>query len=118
MKGLHRLFSPRTWGCFPAAEYIPVFTGVFPTYVGVFLEILLTGQKKGRFPHVRGGVSIGNSNHQLNSVFSPRTWGCFQEWDEFGNLPKVFPTYVGVFLEPMREKTGRVRFPHVRGGVS
>ena len=49
--------SPRPWGCFLQVGRSVRVISVFPTPVGVFLEL---GIKKGRWrrlPHARGGVS-------------------------------------------------------------
>ena len=49
---------------------------------------------------------------------SPRAWGCFVFQTQPPCSPLVFPTCVGVFLHACRFRSGRVRLPHVRGGVS
>ena len=51
-------FSPRTWGCFHGLATSIAVSGVFPTYVGVFLAQSLHSSRTCCFPHVRGGVSL------------------------------------------------------------
>ena len=71
------MFSPRTWGCFSKKEDVCQHDEVFPTYVGVFPDSGATWSLVQRFPHVRGGVSLGLSMSNYGQMFSPRTWGCF-----------------------------------------
>ena len=49
--------SPRTWGCFlhEVCKSFPEI--VFPTHVGVFLNISATSACRMSLPHARGGVS-------------------------------------------------------------
>ena len=54
---LSRPSSPRTWGCFHFARCKYGRQDVFPTYVGVFLEVSSPRLYIPRLPHVRGGVS-------------------------------------------------------------
>ena len=91
---------------------------VFPTCVGVFL--IATGIARGdvRLPHVRGGVSFFIVRLIVHPPSSPRAWGCFQAAIGFYLFPLVFPTCVGVFLEPCSARPGASCLPHVRGGVS
>ena len=69
--------SPRTWGCFQIVLPFPLFITSFPTYVGVFPNVLEPLRVYFQFPHVRGGVS-----HSLGVG---------------GRTGLSFPTYVGVF---------------------
>ena len=71
---------------------------VFPTCVGVFLELKTVW------------ISVVRS--------SPRAWGCFYCAMELFRMETVFPTCVGVFLEVHSLPEGQGRLPHVRGGVS
>ena len=110
--------SPRTWGCFRKRYPLLCTEPVFPTHVGVFLNIL------------------GDFFQQLQS--SPRTWGCFLDVVKVRRIIRVFPTHVGVFptgqkgiayirvfpthvgvfpgkLYPPDDREG---LPHARGGVS
>ena len=90
--------SPRTWGCFllPPGAAFP--REVFPTYVGVFpLGEWIRGDVRG-LPHVRGGVSYIRRVLREGRVSSPRTWGCFHPRGTNFCAGRVFPTYVGVFL--------------------
>ena len=49
---------------------------------------------------------------------SPRAWGCFYREGAREHRPGVFPTCVGVFLQPAIYPTDHEGLPHVRGGVS
>ena len=111
-------FSPRPWGCFffYASCYIP--SSVFPTSVGVFLHLIICITDLSSFPHVRGGVSTLFNSCKITPRFSPRPWGCFLDCYIGVSWGKVFPTSVGVFLLLVTNTTKRIRFPHVRGGVS
>ena len=50
---------------------------VFPTHVGVFLELRDTIKAMNGLPHTRGGVSavLVAATEVVES--SPHTWGCF-----------------------------------------
>ncbi len=69
-------------------------------------------------PHVRGGVSFKPKGLLAAHPSSPRTWGCFRTGVEGDYPEKVFPTYVGVFLDQAVPSAGTPSLPHVRGGVS
>ena len=71
---------------------------VFPTCVGVFLEVEAQLFSPSGLPHVRGGVS-----RALCIPFSKAS---------------VFPTCVGVFLDTYAREFFSKSLPHVRGGVS
>ena len=71
-----------------------------------------------RLPHARGGVSCPASPFQGLSRSSPRTWGCFYDYDCPYGYAGVFPTHVGVFLRRPRPLSGYRSLPHARGGVS
>ena len=49
--------SPRTWGCFQLRSLAQQLVAVFPTHVGVFLDIEIDPLARERLPHARGGVS-------------------------------------------------------------
>ena len=91
------LSSPRTWGCFLFRARPPRQGRVFPTHVGVFLEVQRWPLRAARLPHARGGVSVYEKGDQLFGVSSPRTWGCFWPHKEKQWQFSVFPTHVGVF---------------------
>ena len=69
-------------------------------------------------PHVRGGVSSTSWNFFTKASSSPRAWGCFSSMQDDSLYRHVFPTCVGVFLEPQRSEKKALSLPHVRGGVS
>ena len=110
--------SPRTWGCF--SDTTQPFTSrmVFPTHVGVFLDVSRGHRRQGRLPHARGGVSLAYMNLGLTLKSSPRTWGCFFQGEPHFVLTIVFPTHVGVFLRFPCVSSDRTSLPHARGGVS
>ena len=90
-------------------------SNVFPTHVGVFLQIPSMTDIKMSLPHARGGVSeIAWLYAQVNAS-SPRTWGCFC----YSGDPKiglfVFPTHVGVFLKRRIRSAFGVCLPYARG---
>ena len=49
--------SPRAWGCFLDALRDEPESEVFPTCVGVFLDLAVKLAVQKGLPHVRGGVS-------------------------------------------------------------
>ena len=86
--------------------------------MGVFLSGHRLPVEPAGLPHVRGGVSqtVGFQNSAGTS--SPRTWGCFCSPTSRWLKPRVFPTYVGVFLGYPAPPDPEKGLPHVRGGVS
>ena len=70
--------SPRPWGCFCMIRIQITPCDVFPTPVGVFLDLSARFQFCRCLPHARGGVSLVYGIHQLFMPSSPRPWGCFQ----------------------------------------
>ncbi len=110
--------SPHTWGCFSPTFNAGYKARVFPTYVGVFLWSLTLTTFAVRLPHIRGGVSMFLQFAQHFVLSSPHTWGCFCNCFKFCFAQIVFPTYVGVFLEPGSEAAQLFGLPHIRGGVS
>ena len=110
--------SPRAWGCFLQKTLAKKGKKVFPTCVGVFPAISSPLLLTRSLPHVRGGVSVANSQAAAWSRSSPRAWGCFLLLI-FGYKKKpVFPTCVGVFQTVSRKARKSICLPHVRGGVS
>ena len=93
-----RTSSPRTWGCFYNAAFLGKGGQVFPTHVGVFLNIQVINQTGTSLPHARGGVSPYVALSSACAESSPRTWGCFQRPLHTPAQAFVFPTHVGVFL--------------------
>ncbi len=110
--------SPHTWGCFHHQTRQPLPPCVFPTHVGVFLDIRIETDDGWRLPHTRGGVSMGCSVRAANEASSPHTWGCFRLFFISFILRYVFPTRVGVFLIGVPFVGPEIGLPHTRGGVS
>ena len=110
--------SPRMWGCFWTRLKATILDSVFPTHVGVFLPFIRTGTDKVCLPHACGGVS--NSIFSIDSIqkSSPRMWGCFKTRDHSTTVSMVFPTHVGVFLDPSGSIDSTMCLPHACGGVS
>ena len=73
----HLASSPRSWGCFPAAPALPRVGMVFPTLVGVFLQMKVCSMIGEGLPHARGGVSNPYDVSRCGKGSSPRSWGCF-----------------------------------------
>ena len=113
-----KMSSPREWGCFYGGETFWHVDGVFPTRVGVFLAIPSTLKKKVSLPHASGGVSPSHSSCLLLGLSSPREWGCFSPTDPCEPRLGVFPTRVGVFLDPCVVGDFAKSLPHASGGVS
>ena len=91
---------------------------VFPTHVGVFLNMEERNRWIESLPHARGGVSSLSRRRPKCQQSSPRTWGCFQGCVFNGLREIVFPTHVGVFLQPSDIPCESRGLPHARGGVS
>ncbi len=92
------LSSPRTWGCFYLRSVHALSLTVFPTHVGVFLNLSSFARSHCCLPHARGGVSRLYHRMKREMVSSPRTWGCFRLASALAIAKSVFPTHVGVFL--------------------
>ena len=73
--GTHYLSSPRPWGCFHEGTSNTGIDAVFPTPVGVFLNINLPIVDPESLPHARGGVSLVSDACQNLYRSSPRPWG-------------------------------------------
>ena len=86
--------------------------------MGVFLSQKPASYTRKGLPHVRGGVSGKWDAVLTRAQSSPRAWGCFYRTMYSLLLGFVFPTCVGVFPRPEPPAGGRLRLPHVRGGVS
>ena len=110
--------SPRAWGCFLSSRRSLFLLSVFPTCVGVFLNIRPSGLIRPGLPHVRGGVSVKCQSVETRYRSSPRAWGCFRLLDYVHARLAVFPTCVGVFPPCLRNYSFHCSLPHVRGGVS
>ena len=93
--------SPRPWGCFWLKSVFRYSTRVFPTPVGVFLDIQKLLTELLGLPHARGGVSPTDYSIDGNGLSSPRPWGCFSGSWQWQALLRVFPTPVGVFPCPL-----------------
>ena len=89
--------SPRPWGCFHEHGVPAGQEPVFPTPVGVFPGNLVAGHQRLVLPHARGGVSERIDHIIMQSLSSPRPWGCFQKFPDLRFPICVFPTPVGVF---------------------
>ena len=99
-------------------ELIPLRLPVFPTLVGVFLDVVCGRIALCCLPHARGGVSMANDLDGLTITSSPRSWGCFQDAQAICRAWSVFPTLVGVFPSEDFLWLIVVGLPHARGGVS
>ena len=97
---------------------IETVPGVFPTHVGVFLRVGTFPDGYCRLPHARGGVSSGGTMEFTALESSPRTWGCFYDYDCPYGYAGVFPTHVGVFPPFILYIFSLDGLPHARGGVS
>ena len=69
--------SPRLWGCFYCELAANLYSGVFPTPVGVFLEGHIDRLRRKGLPHACGGVSCCAAASPPPTRSSPRLWGCF-----------------------------------------
>ena len=97
-RGLNKRSSPRPWGCFYRRKPQQTAYTVFPTPVGVFLEIMTAPPASLSLPHARGGVSPISRKAFAAMRSSPRPWGCFYRSSSSMFCRSVFPTPVGVFL--------------------
>ena len=110
-------FSPRMGGCSVLSLVLICLLWVFPTYVGMFRNVVKHFLSWLRFPHVCGDVPTGDRASQSSLGFSPRMWGCSGRWRRGTPPRRVFPTYVGMFRGPRRKSMCRASFPHVCGDV-
>ena len=100
------LSSPRMWGCFYLSSSQRMADAVFPTHVGVFLQLFATRLVGMRLPHACGGVSACRLYRGPGTVSSPRMWGCFRIEQLRTRLKKVFPTHVGRATKPPSSRSG------------
>ena len=70
------LFSPRTRGCSPFAEWVMQSPKVFPAHAGMFRRTPATGLPDPSFPRARGDVPSSCCLISSQDLFSPRTRGC------------------------------------------
>ena len=91
---------------------------VFPTPVGVFLNVAYQQAIAIRLPHTRGGVSCYADFATASAQSSPHPWGCFCRMPPQWRFDIVFPTPVGVFLQQRGGPLRAPGLPHTRGGVS
>ncbi len=110
--------SPHTWGCFRLLMLCLLIVVVFPTHVGVFLEIKALADGEWGLPHTRGGVSERSCIFRRLARSSPHTWGCFYGLQCKSGKRSVFPTHVGVFPALFYLLHPSLCLPHTRGGVS
>ena len=110
--------SPHPWGCFLGPSVcFPAFF-IFPTPVGVFLDLALREYREEYLPHTRGGVSSPSRSRSGKESSSPHPWGCFHSPFERLGDHVIFPTPVGVFLPWNKFFHPKADLPHTRGGVS
>ena len=69
-------------------------------------------------PHGRGDVSSLSEFLTTLNESSPRAWGCFLYLTHPEDFECVFPTGVGMFLNPDDMEVIKARLPHGRGDVS
>ena len=110
--------SPRPWGCFFFDTAGRWRCSVFPTPVGVFLNLHCPTDHFHCLPHARGGVSWFIRSSHFRRKSSPRPWGCFCLLLSLRARLYVFPTPVGVFLRAENARYNTASLPHARGGVS
>ena len=96
MLGQDFTFSPRTWGWTFNGYVLATSTQVFPTHVGVDLDLHLLSAAIESFPHARGGGPYGKAVIPGGLEFSPRTWGWTWQLSGKWRTKPVFPTHVGV----------------------
>ena len=109
--------SPHTWGCPHENSSKYRLLPLFPTHVGVSLQLLLRVWTLWSLPHTRGGVPIISVQKGGSKNSSPHTWGC-----PINRLPIIidvalFPTHVGVSLAKAQVEHQGPSLPHTRGGV-
>ena len=116
--GILRQSSPRPWRCFWSATSSDHLAAVFSTSVEVFPRKLGLTVAVVRLLHVRGGVSILDTDKVSLSRSSPRPWRCFIISPVFTRVFQVFSTSVEVFPMTLLSQNTVSRLLHVRGGVS
>ncbi len=91
-----RVSSPRTWGCSVGRLAGDDGHGVLPTHVGVLHRRGTTHPTTDRPPHARGGAPEDAPTSVIETMSSPRTWGCSGGCPDFRDRDDVLPTHVGV----------------------
>ena len=93
-------------------------SGIFSTYVEVFLLLSMQCRICLYFLHVCGGVSAAENEKEDTKAFSPRMWRCFFTRHKESSVVKIFSTYVEVFPLELIGLMAPQDFLHVCGGVS
>jgi len=75
-ENLSLISSPHTWGCPPMGWIYRSNERLFPTHVGVSLQLTLFQSLLTSLPHTRGGVPKKLKNQVKFQGSSPHTWGC------------------------------------------
>ncbi len=90
---------------------------LFPTHVGVSLDVATRMDYTAPLPHTRGGVPKRTSVEMPHQNSSPHTWGC--PYRQYVSLCRnwLFPTHVGVSLCEHGVMIPSTPLPHTRGGV-
>ena len=92
----NRRFSPRPWGWSDDFHKQQRFYSVFPTPVGMVLEIVTPHRSQISFPHARGDGPYTHSRYLASKKFSPRPWGWSADVQRLPDVRAVFPTPVGM----------------------
>jgi len=90
---------------------------VFPTRVGVDLQLAQPAERRNRFPHTRGGGPPPTKKTNRCSAFSPHAWGwtVLYKYDN-AQSTSFSPHAWGWTGNRSRDALVRRRFPHTRGG--
>ena len=94
--GMISTFSPHAWGWTEAGAPFLAWLRVFPTRVGVDLDLPYLRPDQRGFPHTRGGGPNPMSPICPHTRFSPHAWGWTYLIETMETIPSVFPTRVGV----------------------
>ena len=110
------MFSPHPWGWTEEDTLgTAVLHLVFPTPVGMDLQMAHNIFGKRCFPHTRGdGPAIPRARRSTNR-FSPHPWGWTVGVPREHGFAAVFPTPVGMDLISRSSASSDLRFPHTRG---
>lgn len=112
------LYSPLLWGWLYEALELEFIDYLFPTGVGVILELFICRLKMLGIPHSCEGDSKKTDTITGTTMCSPRVWGWFWPLQHLSHCFFVFLTVVRVFLFSLKVLPDMLSILHSSEGHS
>ena len=109
------LYSPCIRGCFSDEQTKIPNRIVFPMHMGMIPLEKILGQLESGIPHTCGGVSMPSTSEGLSRRYSPHMWGWFRICILKMMMAFVFPTHVGMVLDPDELTVDEISIPRAYG---